>query len=49
MSTYRIRVWQERKLGDTTGLTAQAVRNEDDVTVGDIAQVATYAGLATAG
>ena len=46
MSTYRIRVWQEpRTSGDTKSLAAQVVRNEDDVTVGDITQVTTYADL----
>jgi len=48
MSTYRIRVWQEpRTSGDATSLAAQVVRNEDDVTVGDIIQVSTYADLDT--
>jgi len=48
MSTYRIRVWQEpRTPGDTTALAAQVVRNEDDVSVGEVVPVVTYADLAT--
>ena len=46
MSTYRIRVWQKpRTQGEPSSLAAQVVRNEDDVTVGDVTQVSTYADL----
>jgi hypothetical protein len=47
MSTYRIRVWQEpRTAGGTAGLRAQVVRNEDDVTIGEVTPISTYTDLA---